>query len=62
MQGGANSTQTSSALEEVESQHESETSSVSQAGESPPQVHSELEHGTVITNDNASQEKVSQYQ
>ena len=61
MQGGANSTQTS-ALEEVESGHESETSSVSQAGESPPQVHSELEHGTVITNDNASQEKVSQHQ
>ena len=61
MQGGANSTQTS-VLEEVESQHKSETSSVSQAGESPPQVHSELEHGTVMTNDNASQEKVSKYQ
>ena len=61
MQGGTNSTQTS-ALEEVESRHESETTSVSQAGESPPQVHSELEHGTVITNDNAPQEKVSQYQ
>ena len=61
MQWGANSTQTS-ALEEVESQHESETSGVSQAGESPPQVHSELEHGTVMTNNNASQEKVRKYQ
>ena len=61
MQEGANSTQTS-VLEEVGSQHESETSSGPQVGESPPQVHSELEHGTVITNNNASQEKVSQYQ
>ena len=38
------------------------TSSVSQAGESPPQVCSEAEDGSVITNNNASQEKVGLYE
>ena len=51
---------------QTHSEHEPEdviiTSSVSQAGESPPQVCSEAEDGSVITNDNALQEKVSLYQ
>ena len=48
---------------QTHSEHEPEdviiTSSVSQVGESPPQVCSEAEDGSVITNDNTSEEKVS---